>query len=216
MSASSETKTMRNAIGQDIPVHMVKEIDKLRDEFVRETVADFERISAMLAELKSRTEKNLDAFMEISAGRYGERLGGKRGGVVLFSYDGKYKLVRQYADYIVFDEGLSVAKEMLDRYLNSKLESADADLRMLIDRAFRPNSAGRLSTSSILGLRSVAINDPHWISAMHAISESLKVVSSKSYVRAYKQDEEGNWRPVCVDYPSVTPAKQPQLTGEQS
>jgi hypothetical protein len=202
-----EIKTMRNAIGQDIPVHMVKEFDRLRDELVRETVAGFERAAAMLTELKTRTETDLDAFLELSSGRFGEDLGGKKGNVTIYSYDGKYKVSRQISDYTVFDEGLAAARELLDRYLNSKLQGADADLRLLVDKAFRPNASGKINTSAILSLRSVAINHPDWIAAMHAISESLKVVSSNACVRVYKADEGGGWSPVCVNYSSIIPAK---------
>jgi hypothetical protein len=74
---------------------------------------------------------------------------------------------------------------------------------MLIEQAWRPNSAGRVSTSAILGLRRLGINDDRWILAMHAIDESLQVMSSKAYVRVYRKDEHDNWQPICVDFAAL-------------
>lgn len=195
--------TMRNAIGQDVPVRLVKDFDKLRDDLVQGLLGRFEQASQDLKALKDLSTADLSAFLELSAERFGEDLGGKKGNVTLYSYDGKVKVVRSIADNMVFDEGIAAAKELIDRCLTDWGQESRPEVRMIIERAFRPNSAGRISTSAILGLRSLAINDERWITAMHAISESLKVISSKAYVRVYRRDENDNWRPVCVDFAAL-------------
>ena len=199
-----ETQThMRNAIGQDVPVHMVKEVDKMREALVRDIANAFLEVSGKLSALKKRATDDLEAFLAISAQRFGTDLGGKKGNVTIYSYDGKIKIVRNIQDSIVFDEGLAAARELIDQYLDSLMQGVPGEVRKLIDRAFRPNSAGRISTSAVLGLRSLDINDERWITAMHAIEESIKVVNSKAYIRVFIRDDKGNWQPVKVDFAAL-------------
>ena len=195
--------TMRNARGQDIPVRLVKEVDRLRDEVVMQTVRSFERLNAELGAAKKQVTQDVEAFLALSAGRFGQDLGGKKGNVTLYSYDGQYKVVRSIADNMVFDEGLAAAKELIDQYLSDIMRDVPGDARMLVEKAFRPNAAGRISTSAVLSLRSLSINDPRWITAMHAISESLQVMSSKAYVRVYRKDAQDNWQPISVDFAAL-------------
>lgn len=194
---------MRNALGQDIPLRMVKDIDKMRDALVRDIVAAFEESNLQLAEMKRKSQQDLEAFLKISAERYGEDLGGKKGNITLHSYDGQYKIQRSVTDYMVFDEGLAAAKQLIDDYLTDIMQDSPQAVRLLVDKAFRPNSAGRVSTSAVLSLRTLAINDERWITAMHAISESLKILSSKSYLRVFKKDEQGNWQYISCDFAAL-------------
>lgn len=203
MNEPVPTGYMRNAIGQDVPVQLVKEIDRLRNDLVMETLERFDAAGRELAALKTRVTEDLEAFLKLSAERFGEDLGGKKGNVTLYSYDGNCKIVRSVTETMVFDEGLAAAKELIDQCLTDWGADSRPEVRLLINRAFRPNSAGRVSTSAILGLRSLAINDERWIRAMLAIDESLKVISSKAYVRVYRKDEHGNWKPVCVDFAAL-------------
>ena len=60
-------ETMRNALGQDVPVELVKQVDKLRDELVREFCREYEKAEAALTALKERVRNDLEAFLEISS-----------------------------------------------------------------------------------------------------------------------------------------------------
>jgi hypothetical protein len=200
MFLSGSGETMRNAMGQDVPIELVKPVDRLRDELVRDFAERYEQAAAELLKLKAHVTGELDAFLDMSAERYGQDLGGKKGNVTLYSYDGKVKVVRSMSDNIVFDEGIHAAKSLIDQYLNDALQGASQEVRMLVDRAFRPNSAGRISTSAVLSLRSVAINDPRWLNAMHAIEESIKVVSSSASVHVYKYANGGEWQRIKVEF----------------
>lgn len=195
--------TMKNALGQDVPLRLVKDVDRLRNDLVLDMVNSFERASAELRTLKARATGELEAFLTLSAERYGQDLGGKKGNVTIYSYDGRYKIVRSITDTMMFDEGLAAAKELIDQYLTDIMRDVPQEVRMLIEKAFRPNRSGRVSTSAILSLRTLAINDERWIMAMHAIGESLQTMSSKPYVRVYKKDENDNWQPVCVDFAAL-------------
>jgi Protein of unknown function (DUF3164). len=203
MTTLAPEKTMRNALGQDVPVRMVKEFDRVRNDLVVDLAARYERAEKELEELKTHATGELEAFLKLSAERYDEEIGGKKGHVTLYSYDGKYRLVRSVASQMVFDEGLAVAQEMINQYLTEITQDVAPEVRMLVDKAFKPNSSGRISTSAVLGLRTLAINDTRWITAMHAISESLKVMSRKESIRIEVRTESGDYRPIRLNFASL-------------
>jgi hypothetical protein len=171
----------------------VKPVDKLRDELVREITADYHRLAEEVAALKDKARNDVDAFLDISASRYGEDLGGKKGNVTIYSYDGSLKIVRSVRALMVFDEGLDTAKRLIDQCLTDWTAGGREEVRLIIDRAFRPNSMGHVNTSSVLALRNLAINDERWIRAMTAITDSLKAMNSRDVILVYMRNEDGSW-----------------------
>ena len=147
---------------------------------------------------------DIQAFIELSVEKYGAKLGGNKGNVTLFSYDGKYKLQRANSDCLQFDERIQAAKLLVDECLNEWAEGSRPELKALIERAFNVDKEGNLSTARILGLQRVEIKDERWQRAMRAISESVQVVSSKSYIRLYERiGESDQWKPIPLDMAGV-------------
>ena len=62
------------------------------------------------------------------------------------------------------------------------------NLRAIVDDAFNVGKSGLVSTSRVLGLRRLNIKDATWKKAMDAITESMQVASSKTYMRFYERD----------------------------
>ncbi|WP_337050261.1 DUF3164 family protein, partial [Serratia fonticola] len=73
-----------------------------------------------------------------------------------------------------------MAKDIIDECVMEWSEGANANLRAIIFDAFEVDKAGKLSVSRILSLRRIKIDDPRWLTAMEAISESLQVAVSKT------------------------------------
>jgi hypothetical protein len=178
---------MQDAKGRLVPVEMVAPIDQARDQLVREIVAGAQRQAAFMAAFKQRTFDDIQAFVELSAERYGVKMGGIKGNVTLMSFDGRYKLVRAIADFMVFDERLQVAKQLIDGCIHEWSQGARAEIKALVNDAFQVDKAGRVNTTRILGLRRLEINDPQWQQAMKAIGDSLTVAATRAYVRVYER-----------------------------
>lgn len=173
--------------GRLVPVESIKEIDLMRDDLVMEIVAQAEQTHAKLADFKQKVFGDVRAFVELSAERYGAKIGGRKGNISLLSYDGKYKVLIANQDHIVFDERIQAAKSLIDECIKSWTAGASNEIKALIDRAFEVDKEGRLNTGRILTLRRVNIDDDRWHQAMQAISDSIQVVGSKSYVRVYRR-----------------------------
>lgn len=190
----------RDAKGNLTPAELVKEIDKVRDALVHEWVERGRDLSKAISHFKEGIFGDVQAFIELSAEKYGAKVGGNKGNVTLFSYDGKYKIQRAINESLQFDERIQAAKVLIDECLNEWSEGSRPELKALIERAFNVDKEGNLNTSRILGLRRVEIQDSRWQNAIQAISESVQVVSSKAYVRLYERvGETDQYVPIALD-----------------
>ena len=194
----------QDAKGNLTPEELVKEIDKARDALVQEWVEKAKALNTEISRFKGGIFGDIQAFVELSAEKYGAKLGGNKGNVTLYSYDGKYKIQRAINDHLQFDERIQAAKVLIDECLNEWSAGSRPELKTLIERAFDVDKEGNLNTGRILGLRRVDIQDPRWLNAMQAISESVQVVNSKAYVRVYERiGDSDQYQPISLDVAGV-------------
>ncbi len=192
-----------NANGDLVLITNIKEIDLLRDELVVSIAERALEKSGELATFKGTVMEEIQTFVQASADRFRVRMGGRKGNLTLFSFDGRYKVIMANQDQLAFDERLQVAKGLVDKCIRKWSEGSRPEIIALVNDAFQVDTAGNISIGRVLGLRQLEIKDPDWKKAMDAISESIKVVSSKSYVRVYERGENGDYRPIALDMASV-------------
>lgn len=194
----------RNAQGGLTPESLIKPIDRTRDQLVKEMIAAALAQSAALARFKAAAFGDVEAFVRLSAEQYDAKLGGAKGNVTLVSFDGRYKVVRQMQESIVFDERLQAAKTLIDECIQTWGQGSDAKIMALVDDAFAVGKEGKINTGRVLGLKGLDIKDAKWQSAMQAISDSVQVASSKPYIRFYERvGDTAEYRPISLDVASV-------------
>lgn len=179
---------MKNSHGGLDPIATVKDVDKLRDQMVKEIVAKSLDASKQLMEMKQEFFKSIQAFVELSAEKYGLKFGGKKGNMTFMSYDGEYKVLVAVNENIVFDERLQIAKELIDECIQDWSSGSCDEIKALVQDAFYVGKSGNINKNRILGLRRLEINDERWKQAMAAISDSIQVSDSKQYVRIYRRN----------------------------
>jgi hypothetical protein len=190
---------MTDSQGRQVPVEMVRPIDKLRDQTVRRIAEEAMRMKEVLAEFKQRIRDDIYTFVELSANQYGRSWGGRKGNITLTTYDGRYRLVIAINEQLVFDERLQVAREIIGACLDRWSKDARAEIRLLVNDAFQVDKAGKINTARVLGLRRLEIKDPDWQEAMRAITESIQVSGSKQYLRFYERDAAGEYIQIPLD-----------------
>lgn len=212
LNVVSETKTVlptppgywADAKGKLTHESLVQPIDKERDRLVKELFERAQELNKTLAEFKKRAFGDIAAFVSLSLEQYKVDVGGKKGNVTLYSFDGKYKIIRAISDSMKFDERILAAKELIYQCVTDWTEGARPEAKAIIDHAFKTDNDGNLSVSRILSLRKLDIKDERWVCAMDAIGESLQIVSSKSYVRVYERiGETDMYRQVPLDLAAV-------------
>ncbi len=199
---------MEDHRGNLVPVEKIKQIDIIRDELVKSIVEKARLLSDAISEFKATSMGEVAAFVEQSALEYGVCYGGKKGNILLTSFDGKYKVQRSIGEYIVFDERLQVAKKLIDECIREWIGNVDpsinANLIAVINQAFEVDKAGKISTDRILSLRRLDIKDEKWRRAMTAISDSIQITGSKAYIRIYARKDDGSYDQIPLDISSVT------------
>jgi hypothetical protein len=165
----------------------IKDIDLVRDRLTMEIVEKAKAMNKTLATLKANIFGDIAAFVELSAEQYGVKWGGRKGSVMLTSFNGRYRVIRAMSDLMVFDERLQAAKALIDECLGDWSNGANQYLITIVNDVFRVDKQGELSTSKVLGLRRHNIQDARWIRAMDAIADALQVVGTCSYLRVYER-----------------------------
>lgn len=194
---------MQDHKGHLIPVSQIKEIDLIRDDLVKRLVDEALATQKVLKNFKLNAFSEIADFIEMSADRYDVQVGGKKGNATFYSFDGKYKIQRAVNENMAFDEGILAAKALIQECLDDWTQDANGNLKALVSRAFEVDKEGNLSTNRILGLRRVKIDDTRWQQAMDAISDSLQVIDSKSYIRIYQRENNGKYTPISMDLASL-------------
>ncbi|HHB8351540.1 TPA: DUF3164 family protein [Klebsiella pneumoniae] len=193
-----------DAKGALIPEKLLKPIDKVRDALVGEIVTKAIELNKLMADFKAMAFSDIAAFVDLSANEYGVTVGGKKGNVTLFTFDGRYKIQRAMADRMQFDERIQAAKALIDECLNEWTENASKEIKAIINRAFDVDKEGKISVSAVLSLRRYEFDDERWKKAMVIIGESLQVLNTSSYIRIYERvGDNGQYRPIPLDMAAV-------------
>ena len=188
------------ADGTLTPESKIKPIDKARDKTVRTMVGQAKQMAATIAQFRAASLGAIEGFVEQSAAEYDAKLGGKKGNVQLISYDGRYKVVRAIQETLAFDERLQVAQALIGERIHEWSKGSNANIKVLVNQAFQVDKQGKVSTSRVLALRQLNIDDAKWCQAMEAISDSIKTVSSKAYIRFYERDDStGEYVAIALD-----------------
>ena len=194
---------MEDAQGRLVPVGMVKDVDKARHEFVLEVVGKAQKLREEMGQFRDDVMGDMAAFCSLSAEKYNAKIGGDKGNLTLVSFDGRYKVQRQVSETLVFDERLQAAKELIDECITEWTEGSRDELKALINDAFQVDKEGRINTGRVLGLRRLNIKDARWLQAMQAVSDSLRVAGSKTYVRVYERRSDGKYIPIALDMAAI-------------
>jgi len=195
---------MRDAQGRLVPTAMVKPLDLLRDQLVQDLVLQARDVNAVIGHFKRLAFADIAAFVQTSAETYEVKLGGDKGNVTLYSFDGRFKIIRQVQETLRFDERLQAAKSLIDACITEWSTGSRPEIQVLVNDAFQVNKEGAVQTDRVLGLRRLNITDEKWLRAMDAISESLQVVGSRSYIRVYERvGETDQYKAIALDIASA-------------
>ncbi|MBX9935437.1 DUF3164 family protein [Giesbergeria anulus] len=194
----------QDANGNLVPESKIKDIDKLRHQVVTDLCRMAQDSSASLAKFKLDAMQEVAALVATSLEQYGVKSGGNKGNVTLVSFDGKFKLVRQMQDRIVFGEQLMAAKALIDECVQTWSQGASDNIRVLVNHAFQTDKEGKINTGRVLSLRRLDIKDEAWQQAMQAIADSMQTASTKPYIRFYQRHEAtGEYLPISLDVAAV-------------
>ncbi len=178
---------LRDGVGRLVPESMVKPADRQRDQLVRDLFIQFRELQASCKAFRDAADRAIDAHLELVAEQYGVQRGGQEGNLTLTSYDGELRIMRAVEKQIAFSDEIHAAKALIFECVAEWTEGARDEIKIAVGEAFRQDSQGHLSVSRILSLLRWNIADPRWGQAMQAIKDSIRVQSTKDYLRFYQR-----------------------------
>ena len=191
---------MQNSLGHLVPEAQVSEVDKLRNQLVVELMGKVWETAKAVRDFKAQAYADVCAFIDICAEKYNVKLGGKKGNVLLVSYDGNYKILLAVDETIAFTEQMSLARQLIFQCIEKWSAGAEPALVTLVTKAFETDKQGHLSAGRILALRGLKIEDDTWKRAMELIGESIQVQSTVHYLRFYQRnDTNGKYEQIAID-----------------
>lgn len=194
---------MPDAKGRLWPVDQVPPVDALMTQTVEKIVSFADQLAAQIGRFKGHCYDDIATMIDLMAERYGARPGGPKGNITLTSFDGTKKVVIQVADKMFFGPELQVAKTLVDECIAAWAEGAGGELRALVDHAFQVDQAGKVNRAALLSLRRVQIADPTWRRAMEALTDSIRVIGSREYLRVYRRPSaRAAWEQIPLDLAS--------------
>lgn len=203
MSEINKDEYMKDRKGRLVPVAQVSDYDLAMDSFVKEQVAAAKVKSADLSDFKQRAFDECYAWLDLVAEKYGRTRGGVKGNVTFSSFDGSEQITIRVQETLTFGPELQIAKDLIDECVTEWSEGANDNLRAIIGDAFQVDKEGQLNTGRILSLRRVKIQDERWNRAMEAISESLQVAMSKTYINFREKDKHGKLINIPLDIAAI-------------
>ncbi len=194
---------MQDKNGSLVPIDKVKPLDKIRDELVKNIIAQALDLHQHMQTTKAKISDEIQDFLALSANEYGKELGGKKGNIALYSYDGTLKVQIAMSDNIVFDERLQVAKQLIDECVLEWSDSSNDNIKALVKDVFQVDKQGKISIHRVLGLRRIDINDEKWQQAMQAINDSIQVIDTKEYIRCYQTNIDNKYQQISLDFANI-------------
>ncbi|POT29864.1 DUF3164 family protein [Citrobacter braakii] len=191
MTTINQDEYMKDRKGRMVPISQISDYDLAMDSFVRELVAAAKAKNADLSEFKDRAFNECYAWLDLVAEKFGRTRGGAKGNVTFPTFDGSQQITIRVQETLTFGPELQIAKELFDECVTDWSKGANANLQAIVTDAFQVDKEGQLNTGRILSLRRVKIQDERWIKAMDAISESLQVAMSKTYINFREKDKSG-------------------------
>lgn len=191
---------MQDAKGRLVPESMVRPQELLEDQTVRKIIGYAEELSAQIARFRGHTFADVTAFLDLLTDQYGAAKGGAKGNVTLTSFDGCMQVRVQVQDTITFGPELMAAKALFDACISKWSEGANENIRVLVDHAFQVDQTGRINRSALFGLRRIEIDDDEWRRAVAALTDSIRIIGSREYLRFYRRPHcRAQWQAITVD-----------------
>lgn len=194
---------MQNNLGHMVPIEIIREIDLYRDVFVTDLANKATEVRDMLVKFKASVAGDMQAFLELSAEKYQADVSGTKCFLELFSFDGKYRLVREHAERLNTTEQVHAAIALVKECLKEWSDIAGPELRAIVEKKLQINKKGKINIKEFLSLRSFDFDHPKWKKAMQAVGDSVVVVGTCTYYRMYERDDEGKYHQIILDFSGV-------------
>ena len=193
---------VNTADGGMMPLELIKVEDWLEDQMVRKIIGFAKPLSEQIARFKKHTRADIAEFDADLEAQYGLVKRGRKGAgnQQYKTIDGLMMVETKINKLIEFGPQLQVAKHLIDECLLEWTEEGRAEVRGLINQAFKTDQAGNIDKTAVLRLLKIESADGRWQRAMEAIEAAVRVIGSKEYLHfKVKPDRDSDWIAISIN-----------------
>lgn len=179
--------------------------EKFVDESASEIVRNAINLNKQLAEFKANSVEMLNTMRD-KLNEYGAIRANSKGGFLVRTKDGQYKLLYKFSSICDWDERADKGEALLRDFLSDVIKKRDKDLFELILGLLEKNKQGKLEFSRMQALysREHLFKDPRWVEAIRLFKESFRVVDSKMRLEFHRRDEATKqWIPISLNLSTI-------------
>jgi hypothetical protein len=163
---------VKNSRGKFVAESTVKPLDALRDQMVEMIFSRIKDLEDLMKKTKRACFDDINAYQKTGAEIYGVDLTSEKGNYNFTSFDGTKKIKIYYSNTMDIKPEISLAKTLIDDYLNSELSSSSDGIKAIVSGAFQLNQ-NRYDAKRLLDLKNYNITDERWKKAMEIINDSV-------------------------------------------
>ncbi len=186
--------------GLEVPEKYIKDSDKSRDQLVSRLVGKAKQLNMVITNAKRQMEQEIANYLQDTALREGEEW---VGGTTLWDFSMDQAISIKIAKRWTFDEKLNLAKQKIDKCIESWSAGSDEKIITLVNRAFKVDSKGEVDAREIISLRQYNFTDELWKEAMDLIADSQKVQSTKTYFYFQEAQPDGKLKSIVLDFAAL-------------
>ncbi|MBQ7252287.1 MAG: DUF3164 family protein [Kiritimatiellae bacterium] len=175
-------KLYTDSQGNTVPAKYVSDYDKKKDAAARAIEAEWRKAEAALAKVWQNTLSRVAKVRQAAEKR--ERIAlGLKGNFSFFSFDGRIQVRHDSAADVVYDERLSLAKDLLAEAIEELAGKASGDLKAIVEAAFRPRGKQRaLDRSRLHDICKLNVRHPKWLKAVELIKAAETERGRREYL----------------------------------
>lgn len=198
----------RNRDGHYVPLSLIEDYEKLREETIRPRLEYWLWLHQEIADLKASFFADIETLEDICLEQHGVRLAGKKkGNVSLYTYDGELMVQRRYQDRSQFNESIGAAEQLIREFLADLKGDAEPEVVALINIAFERTKQGEIRRSMLVKLRTLKFKDTRWMRAMEIIAQAEEIIDSACYLAVHRRAAQREYVPVPLDIAAIKPRK---------
>jgi hypothetical protein len=187
--------------GKLVPVESITDEDIAKDKLVTELIEDAEELQRVIIKAKARLTQKIDDYLAARA--TAKLIKNWKGNAIITDFSGAARVVRKIGKFMVFDEKLQLAKQIIDECVIQWSGDSNSNLVAMVNMAFDVNNSGAVDRDAILGLKKLKVDGPtkaRWQEAMDLIFESQMTQATKPYDYFQQKDADGVWQNIVLDY----------------
>jgi hypothetical protein len=200
MSIKNKEGSWINRNGKPVPERNIPKHIKRRDKTVTQIMGIVSKLQARMIADKAKTRKLIEQYCKYVANVSDNSDLTPEGNIQLSDYANLNQVSLYTNQLIGFDERLNIAKGLINKCITKWSKGTNANLRVIVDNAFKMDKQGNLNRALILQLFQIEIQDKNWKKAIALIKDSIYTKETKQYLKIAKRNStEDKFQGVTLD-----------------